>query len=288
MSKKGIDVSQYQEIINWEKVKPQIDFAILRLGWIGNYDNHTLDSYFNRNYEECKRLNIPFGIYVYNYCRTVEAVESAIKWIKKIMSNKSIELPIFIDMEDKSIENETKEKLTVICEYFCEEIKKLGFKAGVYANRNWYVNYLNKNRLYNKYTLWIAHYTNETEKYKGEYDIWQNSSKGKIEGIKGNVDTNYLYNIDLLNNTNDKDIEEKAIDVINGRYGNGEERKQKLGNTFQNVQNIVNQILLKNDIENIVNNVINGKYGNGSQRKEKLGVLYQKIQDAVNRKLKNS
>ena len=54
----GIDVSEHQGEINWEVVKPKIDFAILRLGWIGNKDNHTLDKQFERNYSECKRLCI--------------------------------------------------------------------------------------------------------------------------------------------------------------------------------------------------------------------------------------
>lgn len=59
MSKFGIDVSRYQKQIDWEKVKSQIDFAIIRLGYIGNRNNHTIDDYFERNYNECKRLGIP-------------------------------------------------------------------------------------------------------------------------------------------------------------------------------------------------------------------------------------
>lgn len=292
MTKKGIDVSEYQGDIQWEKVKSQIDFAILRLGWIGNYDNHTIDKKFERNYNECKRLNIPIGIYVYNYCVSSQNIEIAMTWIEKQIKGKKFELPIFIDMEDNSLTNLGKDRLTNIAITFCEEIKKQGFSSGVYANRNWFDNYLYKNKLYNKYILWIAHYTKAVEKYKGEYDLWQNSSKGKINGIFGNVDTDFCY-YDFLKNveTVDKNVdkskstEELAIDVINGRYGNGVERKQKLGTLYKEVQTKVNMILLKNDISSIVDNVIIGKYGNGKTRKEKLGVLYEKVQKAVNQKL---
>lgn len=67
MSKYGIDVSQHQGVINWDAVKGKIDFAILHLGWIGNHNNHTLDTQFERNYSECTRLGIPVGVYVYCY-----------------------------------------------------------------------------------------------------------------------------------------------------------------------------------------------------------------------------
>lgn len=59
MSKYGIDVSEHQGEINWKKVKNQVEFAILRVGWIGNKNNHTKDKQFERNYSECKRLGIP-------------------------------------------------------------------------------------------------------------------------------------------------------------------------------------------------------------------------------------
>ena len=96
----GIDVSKYQANINWEKVKSQIDFAILKLGWIGNKDNHTLDPYFERNYNECKRLGIPIGIYVFNYCESETSAISGASWVIQKLKDKSIELPIYLDMED--------------------------------------------------------------------------------------------------------------------------------------------------------------------------------------------
>lgn len=198
MSKFGIDVSQHQGAINWDAVKGQVDFAILRLGWIGNKNNHTQDIQFERNYSECKRLGIPVGVYVYCYSSSEATARSGAEWAVQKLAGKTLELPVYIDMEDSSIANKGKQVLTNICIAFNSIIEQAGFWAGVYANANWFNNYLDKNAIKARYTTWIAHYTSGTTKYQGEYDIWQNSSSGKISGISGNVDTNYMHR-DLIN-----------------------------------------------------------------------------------------
>ena len=100
---KGIDVSEHNGIIDWNKVKSDgIEFAILRIGWIGNKNNHTLDTKFERNYNECKRLDIPVGVYVYNYCISERAAESGANWTVNKLQGKKLDLPIYIDMEDSS------------------------------------------------------------------------------------------------------------------------------------------------------------------------------------------
>lgn len=189
----GIDISEHNGTINWELVKTQINFAILRLGWIGNKNNHTIDKQFERNYMECKRLGIPVGVYVYCYCNSEETAKAGANWTIEKLKGKKLELPVYIDMEDSSIASCGKEKLTDICIAFNSIIEKKGLWAGVYANENWFNNYLNKEEIKKRYTTWIASYKSGTECYKGEYDMWQNSSKGKINGINGNVDTNYMY-----------------------------------------------------------------------------------------------
>lgn len=251
MSKYGIDVSQHQGEIIWDKVKSQINFAILRLGWIGNKNNHTLDTQFERNYNECKRLGIPVGVYVYCYSSSEEAAKAGANWTIGKLKGKTLELPVYIDMEDSSIANRGKEVLTNICISFNSVIEANGRWAGVYANRNWFDNYLNKEEIKKRYTTWIATYVNEIDKYKGEYDIWQNSSKGRVDGIKGNVDTNYMYR-DLITEIKGKvenapqitkSIVDLANEVIAGKHGVGEERKKSLGSLYDEVQAKVNEIM---------------------------------------------
>ena len=252
----GIDVSYHKGNIDWNKVKPNISFAILRLGWIGNKNNHTIDPKFEEYYRQCKNLNIPIGVYVYNYCNSEGNARNGAKWVIDKLQNKELELPVYIDMEDDTIQNLGKEKLTNICIAFNTEIEKTGLWAGVYANLYWYNNYLNKEKIKKLYTTWIAHYTTGVDKYKGEYDMWQSSSTGKINGISSNVDTDYLYR-DLISQignikpTNpDDEILRLANEVISGKYGNGEARKKALGDKYAKVQAKVNELMAqRNEIK---------------------------------------
>ena len=247
----GIDVSEHNGIINWDLVKSQVNFAILRLGWIGNKDNHTLDKQFEKNYAECKRLGIPAGVYVYCYCNSEETAKAGANWTMKMLQGKNIELPIYIDMEDDTIKCCGRDKLTNICIAFNTVIEQAGLWAGVYANENWFNNYLNKEELKRRYTCWIASYKNGVDCYKGAYDIWQNSSSGKINGINGKVDTNYMYR-DLISQIGNKTTSEPQItksivdlaqEVIARKWGDGEVRKQALGSLYNEVQAKVDEIL---------------------------------------------
>lgn len=195
MRKFGIDVSEHQGEINWNDLKSKIDFAILRLGWIGNKENHTLDKQFERNYNECKRLAIPVGAYIYCYANNEESAKSGANWTINNLAGRPLELPIYIDMEDNSIMNLSKDNLTNICIAFNSVVEANNKWAGVYANLNWFDNYLNKNIIKSKYTTWIAHYTSGDDRYQGEYDIWQNSSNGNLTGVNGNLDTNICIEI---------------------------------------------------------------------------------------------
>lgn len=286
----GIDVSQHQGEINWDKVKSQIDFAILRLGWIGNKENHTLDTQFERNYSECRRLGIPVGVYVYCYSNCEETAKSGANWTIEKLTAKTLELPVYIDMEDNSIAGQGKNVLTNICIAFNNIIEASGRWAGVYANRNWYDNYLNKDEIKRRYTTWIATYTDAVNKYKGEYDIWQNSSKGRICGIAHYVDTNYMYR-DLITEvkkttkkeevqTSTKSINELVNEVIEGLWGDGEDRKNRLRNAgynYETIQSAVNSKLSKPKMTTVIYTVKKGD--TLSKIANKYGTTYKKIAD---------
>lgn len=267
MSYKGIDVSHYNQPIDWNKVKGQIDFAILKLGNIGDNKKFWLDDTFEKNYAECKRLGIPIGVYLYCYCNDPNNAKVAGSEVVKYLADKPLELPIYIDMEDNEIKPEGKKKLTEIVIAFNTEIEKSGKWAGIYANLDWFKNYLDTKKLVPRFTSWIAHidYTKNQNKYEGKYDMFQYSWKGKVNGITGNngdVDMNILYR-DLIaeikgdkkedpKTTPKKSVDELAGEVINGLWGNGEDRKQRLTNAgynYQDVQNKVNEILKANQSE---------------------------------------
>lgn len=262
MSYKGIDVSHYNQPIDWNKVKTQIDFAILKLGNIGDNKKFWLDETFEKNYNECKKLGIKVGVYVYCYSNTVENSKIAGQEVAKYLLDKPIQLPVYIDMEDVEIKVEGKDKLTEIVIAFNNEIEKAGMWAGVYANLDWWNNYLHRDKLIPRYTSWIAHidYTNDQFKYQNQYDMFQYSWEGHIEGCNGNngaVDMNIMYR-DLIAEINgvkpepipqpipQKSHEEIANEVINGLWGNGDDRKKRLeeaGYNYNSIQALVNQKL---------------------------------------------
>ena len=107
----------------------------------------------------------------------------------------------------------------------------------------------NKEEIKRRYTTWIASYKSGTDCYKGEYDIWQNSSKGQVNGINGNVDTNYMYR-DLIAEIGNKSVSqptksvnEIVAEVLAGKWGNGENRKNRLkqaGYNYETIQSAVN------------------------------------------------
>ena len=300
---KGIDVSGYQGNIDWKKVKNDgVKFAIIKLGTIYDEDENSEESTFERNYNECIKNNIPVGVYVYNYCNSIEALKKGANWVLEVLNKRALNLPVYLDMEDKTIVSEGKAALTNQCNEFAKILTNAGYEVGVYANLNWFENYLEAKEFNSNISVWVAQYYKECE-YEGKYDIWQYSSSGKVDGISGNVDMNYLYNENIIKNTDNNGPEDKTIDelvqeVIDGKWGNGEDRRKRLeeaGYDYDKVQDKVNSILSipKKSIETLAREVIEGKWGNGTERKNKLekaGYDYNKVQNKVNELLgsKNS
>ena len=296
MAIKGIDVSEFQGNIDWDKVKNDgVEFVVLKLGNIYDYDENYKDSKFDTNYKNARAQGIKIGAYIYNYCNTVDTLKEGLKWAIEKLDGKKFDMPIYLDMEDKDIQGETTQTLTNQCNEFAKFVQEKGYKAGVYANVNWLKNELNPNDFDKKISVWVAQYYKECQ-YTGKYDIWQYASDGSVSGISGNCDMNYLYNEDIIKesetDTSDKKtIDELAEEVIDGKWGNGDARKESLekaGYDYDKVQNRVNEILSKDNkksITEIAQEVINGEWGNGDDRKKKLeaeGYNYNEVQDKVN------
>lgn len=193
---KGIDVSSHQGEIDWSKVKSQIDFAIIRLGYGDNVERQD-DNYFIKNVNGCINNNIPFGVYIYSYALNLggsESIQSEIDHTKKMLSKISKKpFCVYIDMEDDSTIKLGKTMLTNFALEFCKQITQSGYKAGVYANENWFKNYLQVSTIASfGYSIWCAKYSQYKPNITSNYDIWQYSSTGRINGINGNVDMNYM------------------------------------------------------------------------------------------------
>ena len=112
----GIDVSHYQGEIDWEKVKPQIDFAILRIGF-GDDIKSQEDKQFERNYAECVRLGIPFAVYFFSYAVNKVKVAKEIAHIKRLLNGKKINAPVYIDIDNKPVKFANEFHLTTFFLY---------------------------------------------------------------------------------------------------------------------------------------------------------------------------
>ncbi len=193
---KGIDVSSYQGVIDWSKVRT--DFAIIRMGY-GDDISRQDDSKFMSNVQGCILNNIPFAVYLYSYAVRLEGEESIRSEVNHCLRllNGISKKPfcVYLDMEDDSTTYLGRDMLTKMAIMFCSEIGNAGYKTGVYANEYWYSTYLKGEEIasYGN-SLWVAKYGNNKPEVRANYDIWQYTSKGKIEGIQGDVDLNEMFN----------------------------------------------------------------------------------------------
>ena len=192
MMKKGIDVSKHQGRINWNKVAPHIDFAMLRAG----YGKGNIDAFFDMNAVACNNLNIPIGAYWFSYAYTPDMAKREAKFCIDIIKAHNIAYPVCFDFEYDSTKFAQKNGVKVTSNLMCEmaeafltEIEKAGYYAMNYTN----IDYLNKGfaKLTGRFDTWLAQWNvDEPTKKCG---IWQYSDSGKMDGINGNVDMNLSY-----------------------------------------------------------------------------------------------
>lgn len=247
---KGIDISSYQGTVNFQKIKnSEYQFVIIRLGYGDNILSQD-DKKLQYNLTKCMEYNIPYAFYLVSYAKNFtgkESVDSEIEHTKRLIANTN-PFCIFYDMEVNSIKYLGKNTLTNQAIKYCDYFKNQGYQVGIYANKNWYTNYLDYDKLKKQnYKIWLAHYG--IEKPSLECDLWQYTDKGKVEGIDENtVDLNIMYKNFLLNKKYSS-TEELVQEVIEGKWGNGEERKNKLirsGYSYEKIQKKVNEKLSSN------------------------------------------
>ena len=184
-TKKIIDVSYHNGTINWEAVKSSgVDGAIIRCGYGDNITSQD-DKQWKRNADECTRLGIPFGVYIYSYAKSDAQAKSEAEHVLRLIKGYKLSYPVYYDLEESG----TQSGVVGRAKIFCEAIEAAGYWAGIYCNKSWWDNYLYP--LGNTYTKWIARYNN-TLGMEG-VDMWQYTSDGSVSGISGRVDMNYCY-----------------------------------------------------------------------------------------------
>lgn len=299
---KGIDVSRYQGNINFKKVKESgVDFVIIKAG-----SSAAPDNMWDTNFANAKNNGLKVGAYWYSYANTIEQGVKDAKAFIAALKGKQLDFPVFLDIEEQSQFDKGKDFCTQLVEAFCGELEKAGYYVGVYCSTYWYTNLVDE-AVREKRPAWIADWRDKCY-YKGTYGIWQ-SGVGKIDGIQADcdIDEGYVdysdhikqnglngYNKEIVSSEVKKTVDELAREVINGLWGNGQERKDKLtaaGHVYADVQARVNEILYppKKTIDEIAEEVIRGDWGNGDERYRKLteaGYPYNQVQGRVNELLR--
>jgi len=201
----GIDVSVWQGNINFDSLVAtgKLDFIIARAGYYSESQGRLIvDSQFERNYTQSKTRGIPLGTYIYSYATSVEGAKreanALVTYFKQ--TGKSFELPVFFDLEDPSQQSLSTKVRTDMCNAFGEILEANGYKVGIYASKNWLINYIDLSQIPDRYDIWAASYgvndglvPADRFKYEGNHDIWQYTSRGTIDGISGDVDFNIGY-----------------------------------------------------------------------------------------------
>lgn len=192
-SQVGIDVSSYQGEIDWEQVKRDgIEFAIIRLGY-GNDMESQDDAFAARNMDECERLGIPYGVYLYSYALSNENLESEINHALRLLEGRNPEIGVFFDYENDSYKDKygmpSSEEVTKFAIDFNEAMIARGYKSGTYTY-NYFWDKMLFSPLLNKYPKWLADYGTNYYPTDDTYMIWQYTSGGTVTGISGRVDMN--------------------------------------------------------------------------------------------------
>ena len=187
----GVDISAWQEKVNWKKIKNDgIDFAILRAGYGKNASQE--DAYFATNFKNATAAGLPVGIYWYSYAKSVADVEKEARLCLQVLGSRTLDLPVFYDLEESSQLNKGKAFCTQLVEHFCSIIAAAGHTPGLYMSRSPLLDYIEQETR-GRYALWVAEYGSKTCKYDGDYLMWQYADNGKVAGVNGHTDMDFLY-----------------------------------------------------------------------------------------------
>lgn len=243
--KKGIDVSKYQGEVDWEKAQAAgIDFAILRCGfgseWNGEGEYAQDDEYWERNADECTRLGISFGAYLYSYATTEEQARSEADHVARLLGLKApdhegltdytskaykLDYPVYYDLEDKAITGLFPEEMAKLTAAFFDQLESWGYtgEQGVYASLNW-----TRGRLMDagfdewRDNFWIARFNSDLG-YTGPYTMWQASytEPGAAYGVQSEtVDVDFVMEELLLTGITDAKAAAAQPSFTNDTYTN--------------------------------------------------------------------
>lgn len=188
-----IDVSTHNGIIDWQKVRGNVEAAVIRLGYRG-YSKGTLayDSRYKENRAACEQLGIPFSLYFFLCSVTDEEAMEEADFIIRESLGMNFVLPVFLDSEiaetkfgSGRADNLSRADRTRFLKIICNRLQAAGIPAGIYASKSWFTYQLDLSQL--PFSIWVAQWGDKLT-FTGDYVLWQYTSKGTVPGITSDVD----------------------------------------------------------------------------------------------------
>lgn len=197
----GIDVSKYQSGLNWNKIKKSgVSFVIIRIGYRGYGAEGKLvkDPMFEEHFTNARNAGLKVGVYFFTQAMNEAEAQEEAEACNRALNGRMLDYPIFYDTEASTAPGGTGradglgvEDRTKCAIAFCERVKELGYRPGVYASTTWYRKRVDYNTLRSRYTIWNAHYGVSSSPIG--CDLWQGTEKARINGYSGDLDANISY-----------------------------------------------------------------------------------------------
>lgn len=213
-----IDISQFNNVTNWEKVKATGYPVIIRIGYRGSKTGIiTYDPRYKEYRNACENYNIEHSFYFFPCSITKAEAQEQARFIINEVKNTNINMPVYLDSEvvqrNKSGRSDklSKEKRTEMLDIICDKLLAAGIPCGIYASRSWLYNNLDMPKIATpaEYNTWVAEYGVSKNKYDGNQVLWQYTSDGSVNGISGRVDLSYVMNVFNMNAAQIKKPEQK-------------------------------------------------------------------------------
>lgn len=193
----GIDVSSHQQSVDWQKVAAAgVEFVILRVGYRGYTEGEIMeDAYFKENLDGAIDAGLDCGVYFFSQAMDEQEAREEAQFVLDRISGYQLAYPVFFDWEkigaDARSDAMDLTSLTTVTDTFCSMIEAAGYRAGLYFNQQLGYEELHLPSL-QSYAFWLAEY-NDTPSFTYDFDFWQYTSEGSVDGIDGPVDCNVAF-----------------------------------------------------------------------------------------------
>lgn len=200
----GIDVSMHNKTVDFNKVKADgIDFVYVRVGYTG-YTKKKLslnyDPYYQENITNALAAGLQVGVYWYSQALNEEEALQEANMLLNVIGSYNITMPVVYDYEFAGVgedgrldsANLSKAQMTANSLAFLNRVSQMGYTPCFYANYSFLKNRVNASQISSIAKIWLAHYNTSTD-YPGDYEYWQYTSDGRVNGISGRVDMNVWY-----------------------------------------------------------------------------------------------